>query len=362
MTATARFEIPFIRYLDASGRLCGAPPALARDLDKLRGIYRVMVLTRTFDAKAVALQRTGRLGTYASSLGQEAVAVSVGAAMRPEDVLLPFYRDVGAQLRRGVGMVDILLYWGGDERGMNFRGPREDFPICVPVGSQVPHAVGVATAFKLRRERRVAVCTMGDGATSKGDFYEAINLAGVWKLPVVFVVNNNRWAISVPLKLQTAAETLAQKAIAAGFPGERVDGNDAIAVGERVETALERARSGAGPTLIEALTYRLSDHTTADDASRYRPAEEVERYRAEEPLTRLRQFLIDRGAWTQDQEKALLAECAARVDEAVETYLATPPEAPEAMFDHLYATLPAALRGQREELARRGRGRGEGHG
>lgn len=362
MTTIARFEIPFTRYLDPSGTPCGEPPALAQDLDKLREIYRAMVLTRTFDAKAISLQRTGRLGTYASSLGQEAIAVAVGAAMRPEDVLLPFYRDVGAQLRRGVGMVDILLYWGGNERGMDFRGPREDFPICVPVGSQIPHAVGVATAFKLRRERRVAVCTMGDGATSKGDFYEAINLAGVWKLPVVFVVNNNRWAISVPLKRQTAAETLAQKAVAAGFPGEQVDGNDAIAVYDRLEAALDRARSGDGPTLIEALTYRLSDHTTADDASRYRSAEEVERYRAEEPVARLRRFLIDYHAWSQDQEKELLADCAARIDEAVETYLATPPEPPEAMFDHLYAVLPTALREQRDEVARRSRERGQDHG
>ena len=231
-----------------------------------------MVLTRAFDLKAVSLQRTGRLGTYAVSLGQEAVSVGVASAMRQEDVLLPSYRDNGTLLWRGVKMEEILLYWGGDERGNLSSGPAHDFPFCVPVGSQAPHAAGVAYAFKFRKEPRVAVCLLGDGATSKGDVYEAMNFAGVQKLPLVFVVNNNQWAISVPLKLQTACETLAQKAIAAGFAGEQVDGNDVIAVRDAAEQAIAAARNGQGPRLIEALTYRLGDHTTADDAARYRAA------------------------------------------------------------------------------------------
>lgn len=351
----ARFEISFTRFLELSGQVCAPLPDFARQVDKLIALYRAMVLTRIFDNKAIALQRTGRLGTYASSLGQEAVAVAVGSAMRPEDVLLPAYRDAGAQLLRGVTPVQLLLYWGGDERGMDFAGPREDFPICVPIATQATHAVGVATAFKRRRQPRVAVCTCGDGATSKGDFYEAINLAGVWKLPVVFVVNNNQWAISVPRSLQTAAETLAQKAIAAGIPGEQVDGNDIIAVYAALERSLERARAGAGPTLIEALTYRLGDHTTADDASRYRDASEVEHQQALEPIARLRTYLMANNAWSPDQETALLADGAAQLDQAVEAYLTIPPEPPEAMFDYLYATLPAALREQREAVAQGGR-------
>src|SRR5205807_2980200 len=172
----------------------------------------------------------GRLGTYAVALGQEAVAVGIASAMRPQDLLLPSYRDNAALLWRGVKMEEILLYWGGDERGNISSGPAHDFPYCIPVGSQAPHAAGVAYAMKLRKEPRVAVCLFGDGAMSKGDVWEAMNFAGVHKLPVVFVINNNQWAISVPLKLQTASETLAQKAIAAGFAGEQVDGNDVIAV------------------------------------------------------------------------------------------------------------------------------------
>jgi pyruvate dehydrogenase E1 component alpha subunit len=185
-------------------------------------------------------------------------------------------------------MEQILLYWGGDERGNLFSGPAHDFPYCIPVGSQAPHAAGVAYAFKYRKEPRVAVCLFGDGATSKGDLWEAMNFAGVHKLPVVFVANNNQWAISVPLRLQTASETLAQKAIAAGFVGEQVDGNDVVAMRAASDEAIAAARSGTGPRFIEAMTYRLGDHTTADDAARYRPPEEVQARWKEEPIARLR--------------------------------------------------------------------------
>jgi pyruvate dehydrogenase E1 component alpha subunit len=308
------------------------------------------VLTRTFDLKAVSLQRTGRLGTYAVSLGQEAVSVGVASAMRQEDVLLPSYRDNGTLLWRGVKMEEILLYWGGDERGSLSSGPAHDFPFCVPVGSQAPHAAGVAYAFKFRKEPRVAVCLLGDGATSKGDVYEAMNFAGVQKLPLVFVVNNNQWAISVPLKLQTASETLAQKSIAAGFRGEQVDGNDVIAVRDAVEEAISGARNGNGPCLIEALTYRLGDHTTADDAARYRPPEEVQARWKEEPIARLRTYLVSQNAWGKAEEEQLSAECQERVEAAVECYLATGPRAPETMFDHLYAELPSTYTWQRDEL------------
>jgi pyruvate dehydrogenase E1 component alpha subunit len=307
-----------------------------------------MVLTRTLDAKAISMQRIGRLGTYASSLGQEAVAVGAASAMLPEDVFLPSFREQGGQLVRGVSLVEIFLYWGGDERGSNFAGPREDFPICVPVGSHAPHAAGVAFAFKLRGERRVAVCVLGDGATSKGDFSEALNFAGVFNLPAVFVINNNQWAISVPRTAQSAAETLAQKAVAAGVPSEMVDGNDVIAVRAAVAAALERARSGHGPFVLEAITYRLGDHTTADDASRYRDDALVSPKWKEEPLLRMRHYLTSLGIWRKAEEEALITACAAEVERAVEDYLASPPPPPAAMFDHLYAGLPAELIAQRE--------------
>jgi len=269
--------------------------------------------------------------------------------MQPDDVLFPSYRDQPAQLWRGVSLTEILLYWGGDERGSDFAAARRDFPICVPVGSQSPHAVGAALAMKLRGERRVAVCCIGDGGTSKGDFYESINLAGAMRLPVVFMVANNQWAISVPRSAQTAAETLAQKAIAAGIPGEQVDGNDIIAVADAARRAIEKARAGEGATVIEALTYRLGDHTTVDDARRYRDDSEVSRHWELEPIVRFRKFLTDAGAWTKADEEQLLVQCAGEVEAAVEKYLTMKAESPEAMFDHLYAKLPAELAAQRDE-------------
>ncbi len=350
----AEFQVRRRGYLAPDGTALGKLPELASDLPAVAALYRAMVLTRAFDLKAVSLQRTGRLGTYAVSLGQEAVSVGVASAMRPEDVLLPSYRDNGALLWRGVKMEEILLYWGGDERGNRFSGPAHDFPFCVPVGSQAPHAAGVAYAFKLRSEPRVAVCLLGDGATSKGDVYEAMNFAGVQKLPVVFVINNNQWAISVPLRLQTACATLAQKAIAAGFAGEQVDGNDVIAVREGIGEAIAAARSGAGPRLVEAVTYRLGDHTTADDAARYRPAVEVQARWKEEPIARLRAWLVAQKAWGKAEEEQLSRDCQERIDAAIECYLATPPRAPETMFDHLYAELPEVYAAQRSELAEGG--------
>lgn len=352
MATVAEFRIDYTRHLDPDGQPVGMLPDWGTNPDALIPLYRSMVLNRVFDNKAIALQRTGRLGTYASTLGQEAVSAALAAVMRDDDVLVPFYRDTGTLLARGVTMTEILQYWGGDERGMDYRAQRQDFPINVPIATQLPHAMGVAYAFRLRGEPRVAVCTCGDGATSKGDFYEAINFAGIEQLPVLVVVVDNQWAISVPRSRQSAAATLAQKAVAAGIHGEQVDGNDAIAMVDVARRLLERARAGEGPALLEALTYRLSDHTTADDASRYRSEEELEAHRREEPIGRLRRHLENLGAWSDKQEKALHADCAEQVDTAVRAYLDIVPEPPGAMFDHLYAELPAALRGQREQLER----------
>ncbi len=339
--------MPFTRCIGPDGAAVGELPGFAEDPAELVRLYRAMVLTRGFDAKAVALQRTGRLGTFASSLGQEAVSVGVAAAMRPEDVFLPSFREQGGQLWRGVTPLELLLYWGGDERGSDFKAAREDFPICVPVGSHAPHAVGVAMAFKLRREKRVAVCVLGDGATSKGDFAEALNMAGVWQAPCVFVVSNNRWAISVPVSRQTAAATLAQKAVAAGIPGEQVDGNDVVAVRWVAERALARARAGDGPSLIEALTYRLGDHTTADDASRYRDDAEVSAHWPQEPVARLRNYLAHVAGWDKANEEQVLQETAALLEGAAEAYLATEPQPVATVFDFTFAALPADLETQR---------------
>lgn len=340
------------RYVAPDGSLERELPAFARAPRALVPLYRAMVLTRAFDEKAISLQRTGRLGTYASSLGEEAVAVGVASAMRAEDVLLPSFREHGAMLWRGVTPLELLLYWGGDERGSDFSGPRRDFPVSIPVASHAPHAAGVALAMQLRGEKQAAVSIMGDGATSKGDFYEAINVAGVWRLPAIFVIANNQWAISVPLARQTAAQTLADKAGAAGIASARVDGNDVVVVREAVECALARADAGEGPTLIEAVTYRLSDHTTADDATRYREDAEVSERWKEEPIVRLRSYLASAIGWSRQDEEDLIKECTLSIDAAVSSYLALPPLGPEAMFTHTYAELPADLERQREEVRR----------
>jgi pyruvate dehydrogenase E1 component alpha subunit len=351
LPTVARFEIGYSQYLDEHGSATQALPPFASDAAHLVDLYRWMVLMRTYDAKAIALQRTGQLGTYAPILGQEAIQAGVASAMKSDDVFLMTYREQGVQLMRGVKMSELLLYWSGDERGSDYSGPRRDFPICITIAAHATHAAGAAYAIKLRREPRAVVCALGDGATSKGDFYEGMNAAGAWKLPVVFVVANNQWAISVPRAAQTAAQTLAQKAIAAGIACEQVDGNDLIAVRQAMDVALANAREGGGAALIEAITYRLSDHTTADDASRYRGADEVADAWKREPVSRVRTWLTAQGAWDKPKEDALLRDCNERVQAAVEEYTRTPPAPPQAMFEHLYAALPSAYEGQLAEVS-----------
>ena len=350
MTAAATFQIEYLQFLDPQGKVVAPLPEFARGTEKLAALYKAMVLMRTYDAKAIALQRTGQLGTYASMLGKEAVEAGIGAAMTKDDVFLCTYRENGVQIMRGVTMQELFLYWGGDERGSNFAGPRGDFPACITIASQCLHATGVAYAMKLRKQKRAAVCMIGDGATSKGDFYESLNAAGTWQLPVIFFITNNQWAISVPRKTQSAAQTLAQKAIAAGIEGVQVDGNDVVAVHHAMLEALRKAHAGRGPAVIEAVTYRLADHTTADDASRYRPPEEVADAWKREPVLRLRHYLSETGAWDKAREEELLKQCNEQVQAAAQAYIDTPPPPPAQMFDHLYATLPAAYLAQRTAI------------
>lgn len=342
MNEVARFSIQYTQFLDASSKPTQALPPFANK-EILLALYQPMLLTRLFDNKAVTLQRTGKLNTYAPILGQEAISVGIGACMEKKDVLCPFYRDYGAQLMRGVKISELLSFWKGNEWGNHFSKCQNDFPICVPIATQLLHAAGIATAFKLRNQPHVVVTTCGDGATSEGDFYEALNIAGVWQLPIVFVINNNQWAISVPRKAQSHAKTLAQKAVAAGIHGEQVDGNDVIAVKFVVEKAITKARIGQGPSVIEALSYRLSDHTTADDASRYRSNDELQQAWREEPLLRLRTFLYQEHYWTEEQEKKLTAEYNAYIEAAVNDYFALPLPSITDLFDYQYAQLPPDL-------------------
>lgn len=350
--------LPMLRFIDHEGNSVNQLPAWA-DLATLTTFYKDMVLTRTYDNKAVALQRTGKLGTYPSHLGSEAYGVAIGHAMHPRDVFIPYYRDMPAMWVRGIAMEKNLQYWGGDERGSDFHishpesnttEPCYDLPFCVPIATQCTHAVGVAAALKIAHQHHAALVTCGDGATSKGDFLESINCAGAWNLPLVFVVNNNQWAISVPRALQCAADFLSDKAQGAGIRGVTVDGNDVVAVHDTVLAALDKARKGKGPTLIEAVSYRLSDHTTADDASRYRSGEELDQAWQYEPVKRLKNYLIANGVWNDQLEEQWLASCKKQVESAVEHYINLPPQAPETAFDYLYEKPPVELNQQRDEL------------
>lgn len=345
-----RFEVPYYQYLSEEGELSGDAPSLAHDKNALIDLYRSMTLVRTLDTKAIALQRTGKLGTYPSTRGQEAVFVGMGKGMDKTDIFVPYYRDMATLIERGIPMSQVLLYWGGDERGNIFFPGCEDFPYSVPVGSQPLHAAGVAYAIQYHKEKRAVLSVCGDGATSQGDFYEAMNVAGIWHLPVVFAICNNQWAISVARDAQTAAHTLAQKAIAAGILGEQVDGNDIIAVQHRTSEALKIAREQGIPKVLEFVCYRQHDHTTADDASRYEPKNKREQEWKKEPLTRLRRYLEKMEIWNDKQEEDLLAACAKEVDQAVNEYLHTPPQPLESMFDFLYAELPKAYQEQRQIL------------
>ncbi len=349
MSIAATFEIEYLQYLGQDGKpVAELPPGF--DAKSLVPLFEQMLFVRTFDSKAIALQRTGKLGTYASSLGHEATHVGIGASMRPEDVFAPSYREYGAQFMRGVQPREVLMYWGGDERGNDFEVPRHDFPWCVPIATQCLHAAGAALAFKLRGEKRVAVTCCGDGGSSKTDTYAAINSAGAYALPFVQCIINNGWAISVPRKSQTGAKTLAQKGLAGGLYCLQVDGNDMIAVMEGMRRAMERARGGEGGTVIEFLTYRLHDHTTADDARRYRDEAEVKDAWARDPIPRLRTFLTTQGLWDDAKEKAWIEACGKRVDVEINAYLESKVQPVEAMFDFLYADPPPDLLAQREQV------------
>lgn len=355
LKSIAQFAIHYLQYLDANHQATQTFPEFATP-ETLLALYRAMSFTRALDHRAVNLQRTGKMGTYPSSLGQEAVSVGVGHAMNPDDVFCPYYRDQGTLMQRGVKASEILIYWGGDERGSHFANDKEDFPLCVPIATQCLHAAGVAFAVKYRKQKRAVLTMIGEGGTSKGDFYEAMNLAGDWNLPLVFVVNNNQWAISVPRNKQTAAQTIAQKAIAAGFEGIQVDGNDVIAVRHATSEALKKAREGNGPTLIEAITYRLCDHTTADDMTRYSNEEDRKAAWLLEPIARLGYYLEAQNLWSKEKEAELQKELKSELEKEVETYLNIAPQKMTDLIDYLYAEVPEALLDQRDSLENKAAG------
>jgi pyruvate dehydrogenase E1 component alpha subunit len=338
-----------LRVIDDQGQ---ASPDLDPGLPAtdLRVLYDRMVRARAADAKAVKLQRQGRLGTYAPSLGHEAAQVGLASAMAREDWFFPYFRDLGAYITLGYPLADYYHFWMGNEAGLRTPEGLNIFPIAIPVASQIPHAVGAAIALKYRKVRAAVVTTFGDGATSEGDFHEALNCAGVFRTPNVFVCVNNQFAISVPRSRQSAAPTLAQKAVAYGFSGVQIDGNDVLAVLAAAREALARARDGGGPTLIEAYTYRLGDHTTSDDASRYRSKAEVQEWERRDPIARFRRYLERKGLWSEAVEKEVQAAASELVEKAVAEAEARPPATPDDIFAYTYAAMPPDLEAQRADL------------
>ncbi len=347
----ASFDVSRLSILDEEGT---ADPDLEPDLEpeKLKEVYRAMFFAREADQRMLRLQRQGRIGTFGPSSGQEACVVGPAFVMNEKDWFVGSFRELGGRLARGEPLVNHLRYYNGYEEGtMCSEGTAGRLlPVSVIVGAQLLHAVGIAYAMKLKGEDAAVVAFLGDGATSEGDFHEALNFAAVWQVPVVFICQNNQWAISIPRESQTRSETIAQKAVAYGMPGIQVDGNDVLAVMEATREALERARAGDGPTFIEAVTYRLMMHTTADDPKRYRDEADVERWWRREPLVRFRRYLEARGCWDEQAQEALEAEVQDVIEAAVGE-LERPFEVkPDAPFDHVFGTSHEELDRQRAEL------------
>jgi pyruvate dehydrogenase E1 component alpha subunit len=318
--ALAHMPQPF-RVLDAEGRPLGFEPDLS--VADLQSLYRWMVFGRQLDERGLQLQRQGRLGVWGPMLGQEAAQAGLGLAMRPGDWIFPSYREAIVLSMRGLELTELFayyrgLYWVADPARTGV------FPVQIMIGDQSLHAVGAGMGFALQHQPHVAVGAVGDGATSQGDFLEALNFAGVFKAQAVLFVQNNHWAISVPRTRQTASETLAQKALAQGVTGVLVDGNDALAVYAVSRWALDHARDGRGAVLVEALTYRLGAHTTADDPRRYQPTDEIDEWRTRDPLPRMRQYLERGGLWDADAEREAVVDALTRIARAVEQSEALP--------------------------------------
>lgn len=327
----AHFQIERLGILDAQGKVDSEQfPSLSNS--ELLRLYELLQLTRLADQRALSLQREGRLGTFPSSLGQEAAQIGSGFAITRQDWVFPSFREIGVFLSLGYPLSLYYRYWLGDERGLKTPEDLNIFPINIAVGTHLLHAAGVAMGARYRKDPVVSVAFLGDGGTSKGDFHEALNMAGVYNLPLVAICQNNQWAISVSSKNQTATETLAQKAVAYGIKGVQVDGNDVLAVYQATREALQRARNGGGPTFIECETYRMSDHTTADDAGRYRDKAELEPWRAKDPLLRMRRFLEEKGFWGDSEQIQLEKTLKQQVDQAVHEFETMEPPQPEEMF------------------------------
>lgn len=346
-------KIEHLQILDENGNL---DAKLAKDTltdDEVVYLYEQMSTVRHYDEIAFKLQRSGRMGTYPQNKGQEACAAGAGYVIKQrgsKDWVIPCYRENLALFMNGFPMENILLHWMGDERGNRIPEGVRCTPICVPIGTHPLHAAGIAWAHKLRNDPVATVCFFGDGASSEGDIHEAMNFASALKLPVVFICQNNFWAISVPRRKQTGSETFAQKGLAYGMPSFQCDGNDIFATYKTTRDAVETAVKEMRPIFIEMVTYRLGDHTTADDARRYRDQEEVDKWVARDPLIRTRKYLESKKLWDDKKQADLEARAKALVSEVVAKAEGIEKPTTPDMFNYLFAEIPADLAKQRDTL------------
>ena len=327
--------------------------------DELKRLYRLMVLTRNLDIRGLQLQRQGRIGFYIGCLGQEAAQIGSAYALKPEDWVFPAYREIGTALQRGVTLKQLMNQYFANaedlEKGrqlMNLFGVKAVNFVTgsAPIATQLPHAVGVALAAKIRGDPIVTLAYFGDGGTSENDFHTGMNFAGVYKTPTIFFCQNNHWAISVPVEKQTASETIAIKAKAYGFEGVRVDGNDILAVYRTTKEAVDKARKGGGPTLIEAVTYRMGPHSSSDDPKKYRTEQELEEWQKRDPIIRFRRYLEKKRIWSEADEKKAQEDANKQIDEAVAYAEKLPKPALETLFTDVYADMPWNLEEQLREL------------
>jgi pyruvate dehydrogenase E1 component alpha subunit len=350
-TITYHADIEYLQILDENGLLDEALARGTLEPADVKSLYETMILSRELDNTAFNLQRSGQMGTYPPNKGSEAVTLGATRALRKGiDHLIPSYRENAAMFLHGMPMHLMYLFWMGDERVNRVPEKLPINPMCLEVGAQCLHAVGIAWAFKMRKEDRIALCFLGDGATSTGDFHEAMNFAAVMKVPLIFSCINNGWAISLPCNRQSASQTLAQKALGFGMPTIQVDGNDVFAVYKAHRDAAERARRGEGPSFIESITYRLGDHTTADDARRYRAAPDLRQWEAKDPILRTRKYLQDRHLWDDQQQADTEQRARTIVKEVTRAAMEMPAPAAEDIFNYVFAHLPDALRTQCETM------------
>ena len=336
------------QILDKDGNLVKDDPEIDEDI--LKDMYWWMVFGRKADEKALKLQRQGRMGTYPPIRGQEATQVGSTMALNGDDWVAPAFRELINYLMRGISLENNLLYFMGDIRGNDIPREINNLPMAVPVGTQLPHAAGIAYGMKLKGKNTAVLSYFGDGATSEGDFHEGMNFAGVMNAPLVAICQNNQYAISVPREKQTASKTIAQKAKAYGFPGVQIDGNDVLAVYLTSKDALERARRGDGPSLIEAFTYRMQMHTTADDPTRYRSEEELEKLEDKDPLKRFRIYLKNKGIWTEEWQSELEDKADEKIDEAIEKAENIESPEPDDMFEYMFDEMTPELKEQLKYL------------